>query len=344
MAQQPVITFRLTTGKKEGTYSLKGGMGKKNGIIKQINYRRGADSPFDEDNKKSDIKPSTVVFRHNDILADPAVEIIVPVANKALVDYLKTHSKFNKDYKIHDEEELISESLSKYEDIEKALEFIKDSDEMAIKAKAMAVFGFGLHNKSVGACKDMLKQKAHQNPKVIIDAFQAENYQSKYLAGIAFCNGIIENNSTNTAVVWSDNKGVIVTVAKGENGIDKVGEFFSVNTEESRIALQELGARIETAKQTAEVKPKTVVEQVIVKEDTAETIAALSEKDREIAELKALLAGQSTSKNEDSDSDVDDAPKLTLEQATAAYVKKFDKNLPFKFAKNLDWILEKLKE
>jgi hypothetical protein len=49
----------------------------------------------------------------------------------------------------------------------------------------------------------------------------------------------------NSAVVWNDeNQGVVLHLAKGENGIAKLWELLSFNTDESRLILQEIDIRL----------------------------------------------------------------------------------------------------
>ncbi len=244
------VKFRLTTNKKEGTWSMRGGRALKNGTLKNINYYPGSDSIFDEDNRNSAIKPRTVVFRYNDIITDPAVEIIVPVGDKNLIDYLTAHPFNGRFYKRHDEGQIAEEKLKTYDDIEKALDYVRKSDDVQVKATALAVLGFENFSYPIATLKTMLKEKALKEPSKIILEVESPNYQNKYLTGLAYASGIVKNNPTSTAVVWADSNGVIVSVAKGENPIDKMAEFLLNNSAESTTVIQEIGERLKKLSKT----------------------------------------------------------------------------------------------
>jgi len=168
-----VARYRLLKSKIEGTWSMRGGNALKNGRMKSINYYPGSDSIYDEDNRDTSIKPKTVIFRYNDTLSDPAVEIIVPIADKSLIDYLEAHPFNGRFYKRHDPERVAKEKLQKYQNIEKALAYIKENNDIKSKAIGLSVLGFEYLSYSDVQVKTLLHEKATENPKFIIRAFES---------------------------------------------------------------------------------------------------------------------------------------------------------------------------
>jgi len=239
-----VARYRLLKDKIEGTWSMRGGNALKNGRMKSINYYPGSDSIFEEDNRDTSIKARSVVFRYNDTLSDPAVEVIVPIADRNLIDYLEAHPFNGRFYKRHDPEQVAEQKLENYDNIEKALDYIKESDDTKIKGIALAVLGIEYLGYSSVQLKMLLKEKALKEPLYVIGSFEAEDYQNRYLVGLSYASGVIKSNATHTAVVWSDNDGEIIRVAKGENPIDKLTEFFEKQNQDSEVVLQELGLRL----------------------------------------------------------------------------------------------------
>lgn len=326
------VTFRLITGKKDGTYTLKRGMGLKEGVMRNISYRPGAKSIYDEDNEKNAVKPEAVVFRYNDILNDPAVQIIVPATNKTLLDFLRTHELYGRHYIEYDADKEAAKDLTLYDDKERAFELVRESDDIKSQAKAMVLFGISVFNESINVIKKKLKETADKNPRAVIKAFEAEDYTGKYLAGLAFCSGIIKTNLTHTAVIWNDaSQGVIIPVAKGENGIDKLGELLSMKTDQSETLLQEFQARLDKAG-AKEANGMTLTEGVV-----AEKQKALDEKDAEIEALKKQLAEAKKATAEPVN-----YSGLSLEEATELYKEQKGKDVPPAQTKNREWIISKL--
>lgn len=295
--------------------------------MKFINYYKGADSCFVEDITNKDLKPSKVPdFEYSPEFNKTILE--VDEANVALVRYLKLHSWFNLRFVIFSAETEANSKLSGYDKVQKALELIKESDQDKIKATALAVLGLGYFYRTNVECKADLTEKAFNTPDVIIVAMEADDYQNKYVASLAFATGIIKDNLTNTAVVWSDNGGVLVNVAQGENGLDKLTEFLKRNTPESEVLLQEFQNRLDK-KVTASQTPKV---------DTG----LLKSKDDEIAELRKQLAKANDIKVKDAQV-VSDDPR-TLEQVQKEYTDKFNKELPKPYKNDKSWIVKKLSE
>ena len=339
-------TFRLTTDKKEGTWSLRGGSAKKNGIAKFINYWPGSNSIFDEDNKDSAVKPQTVVFGYNDVLSDPGVEIIVPNENKALIDYLKAHPFYGIHYKIHNQEEIDEEKSAAFDKIEEALSLIKETEDIKIQAIALAVFGIEGMGWTVSKCKAELKEKAVRTPEFIIDKMNSNSYEAKYLSGLAFFSGIVREDELKSAVVWDDeDKGIVLPLAKGESGITKLGELLATESDTSLLVLQEIGIRLNKQQSINNTKvngAETVsgkTEAQIKEEAIAAYKASLTPVKTE-AEIRAEIMAELAGKKSDTDTtEVND-----LAAVQAKYKEVTGKDVPPRFANDIEWLKAKIAE
>lgn len=332
------IVFRLTEKKTPASWCISGGFAIKEGKgRKLINYYPGSDSHFVED-QTSDIPAQEVVFTYNDILSDPATEIVVDEDNKSLVSYLKAHPFFNVHYKIHDEEELSKEKSANYDKISEAFSLIQESDEVKIQAIAIAILGMEAYGWSAAKCSATLKETATKNPDVIISKANSDNYESFLLSALAFGVGIVKEDVTGNEVIWNDNtQGVILRLAKGENGIEKLGDMLS--DANNKTVLQEIGIRMKKYE-------KTSTEKGLATEDFAKVKIVVNEQARQIEELKAQLALASSKQIEGvtvtNSETVEPTKKLTLEEAQKAYIEQEKKDLPPAQKNNLDWILSKL--
>lgn len=343
------IVFRLTlAGKTPSTWAISQQSvmaPKENKGNKFIAYYPGEDSCFVEDieAKNKDLKPAEVpLFKFNPNTG--FTELAVDENNKALINYLKTHSWYGKSYKIVNKEMEAAESLAEFENSEKALELIKESDELKIRAIAMAVFGLNSFYKSYTQCAAELKAKAFKQPRVIIEAMELPNYETKFVAGLAFVSGIIKLNPTHTAITWSDNDGVILHIAQGENGLDKLTNFLTNESKEAQILLQEFNARLE--------KKQNVVSQ----EDVSKVV---EEKDAEIAALRKQLEEANKAKmmepkkevvEEKTETTSEDVEEFTgdttksIEDLKAEYKVKFKSDVPIRYKNDINWIAKKLSE
>ena len=338
------VIFRLTIeGKTPSTWELPqtNVMGLKEGKGKKfIDYYPGEDSCFVEDiqAKNKDLRPAKVpLFQYN--AQTKQTELAVDETNLALMNYLKTHPWFGVKFKLFSKQKEAEESLAEYQNVEKALELIKESDELKVKAISMAVFGLQSFYKTYTQCAAELKAKAIREPLVIIQAMEATNYETKYVSGLAFVSNIIKLNPTHTAIVWADSsEGVILHVAQGENGLDKLTNFLTNETKEAQVLLQEFNTRLERK------------ERMAVRSEDSDKL--LSEKDREIAELKRQLA-ESTKTTapivaekvvEELEEEVPEKGKSTLEQLQEDYVNKFGKEAPIAYKNNEVWLAKKLAE
>lgn len=319
-----VTVFRLKTGKKRGTYTLTKGVAKKDGVLKNISYRPGTSSIYDEDNKDSVVKPKPVTLKFNNHANNPAVEITVSNSNSLLINFLKSHQKFGIDYEIYDEDLVAKSKVSGYNDIEDALKFVNYSDNSEIKASAMLVFGLHYFHKSFEICKADLKEAAVKTPSKILDVYRTDKFHVKYLSSLMYAIGAVKSNVTNTAVVWTDNEGVILHVVQGENPLEKLSDFLYKESPESQVLLQEFQSRLDKK-----------LEATAASEDKDKVISA---KDRRIAELEAQLAGSgsTTLTNENYD-------RNTLEGASQIYLNETGNEVPTRYKNDLPWIQSKLK-
>ncbi len=355
--------FRLTTDKKEGTWSLRGGSAKKNGVAKFINYWPGSNSIFDEDNKESIVKPKAVVFRYNDIISDPGVEIIVPNENKVLIDYLKSHPYFNIHYKIHNQNEIDEQKSQDYDKIEQALSLIKETDDAKVQAIALAVFGIDAYGWLPSKAKASLKEKAVKSPTYVIEQLNSSDYHSKYLAALAVYSGIIEEDYTRSAVVWNDSqKGTILAIAKGESGILKLAEILSSESNESKVLMQEIGARIEaknssfynsaTTSIQSDTDPRKTEQEIADEavEKYKSSLGKVKTEDEIRAEIMAELEGKTkdtasnlSKENGQSAETQPDSPE-TIEQIQERYKLATGNEAPARYKNDADWLKAKIAE
>lgn len=316
------------------TWQLKtrGAFGKKNMghhiADKEIGYFPGKDSPYVEDNK--DAKQGTVpLFELNEFSG--CTELHVNETNKALITYLETHPWFNVKYQKFDASEEARRKLELYDKTENALAFLRGKEDHEVIALGLLVIGTHAVNMGpVNVTKD-LKEIAFKNPQKILDVTENIDFKTLLIGATAFVKNLVTTNDTKTAVVWSDNKGVIVRVAKGENPIEKLSEFLISDTEESRTTLQEMGNRIGFTDQD---QPSTEQD----------------EKDAEIAALKAqveaLKANQSNTDNSEEESkNVDtNTDGETIEALREAFKEKFGKDVAPVKKNDAEWIKAKLAE
>ena len=315
---------------------------------KFIAYYPGEDSCFVEDivAKNKDLRPADVpLFEYN--VSSKQTELAVDEQNVALIRYLKTHPWFGVKYSIFSKDGQAKKDLSEFENVEKALELIKESDELKVKAISMAIFGLSSFNKSYTQCAAELKAKAIREPLVIIQAMEATNYETKYVSGLAFVSNIIKLNPTHTAIVWADSsEGVILHVAQGENGLDKLTNFLTNESKEAQVLLQEFNTRLERK------------ERMAVRSEDADKV--INEKDAEIAALKKQLEDAKKANenkieapktkdvdvvDEDENEEDENTENVSvLEQLQNDYKEKFGKEAPIAYKNNETWLAKKLAE
>ncbi|MFH6944631.1 hypothetical protein [Flavobacterium sp. FlaQc-50] len=353
MSNQKTVIFRLTEGRTPASWSISGGFSVKPGKgRKLINYFPGSDSYFVED-QTSDIKAEEVIFMYNDILTDPATEIEVSVDNTALIGYLKAHPFFNLHYKIHNEDMLSEEKLQALDKVERAFELIKETDDLKIKAMALVVFKIDAHGWSAVKAKAELKEKATKDPEVIIKALEADNYQTKYLAALAFYSGIVTDNATRTAVVWNDdNQFEILKLAVGENGIQKLTEKLCVSDDESNLILQQIGTKLDALNtpkaEATNITPVTTSNAAPTKseaeiaEEAIERYKASLTPVKSEAEIRAEIEKEYGAKNLGSGTSDAELEGNDLSRAQAQYKELFGKDVANLKKNDLKWINEQI--
>jgi hypothetical protein len=321
MQQRNTTIFRLKTGKKQGTYSLKQGVAKKDGILKSISYRPGTSSIYDEDNSNSVAKVAAVRFKYNGQIANPHVEIRVNNADGLKLLFLKSHQKFNIDYEIFDADVEALKDAGRYDLVEKALGYVNSSDHYEIQASALAVFGFDHFSKSVAVCTMELKEQAFNNPVRIISVYEAQDFNERYVTSLMFCHGVIKHNASSTAIVWADTEGVIVHVLAGESGIDNLTSFLHKGSDQAVSLMQSFSLRVDD-----------IGKKAVTVESQSEEISA---KDKEIAELKKLLGEKQKT---------DNAEPTEAELVRKEYTEKLGKGVPRPYQNDLEWMRKKIAE
>ena len=268
------ITFRITTGKTEGTWTLPSSSAKKDGILKPTDYFQGSSSYFVEDNEKTIYKKTAVVFRYNDVLSDPACELVVDEKDSVFIAFLKSHHLYGRVFKIHDEDEVNKEVSDFNDQIFEAFTVVNESDEVKLKAIAFALLGSKALNWSYEKCAAQLKETAKKTPEAIIKKKGAKNYEAFYMAALAFNAGVVKNSIDGNSVVWNDDRNsVVIRVGKGENPVEKLGDYIFEGSANAKETLQEIGLRISGPRET-EVTEK-VEPTAKVKEENLETVQEL---------------------------------------------------------------------
>lgn len=234
---------------------------KKDSGLKFINYYKGQDSIFEEDITNKDIKASRVPdFTFN--MSRNKTELVVNKQDTALINYLKAHPDFNKGFEIYSEEIESQKKLTEYEKKEKALEYIKESNEVKFKALALAYLGYDYFGKDYSTLSAKLKEMAFESPDKILSERESGHFENKYISALAFCSEVVKSNSSYTSIVWTEGEGKILEIAQGENAIEKLSRFLLTKTAESEALLKEV------MKRTDYEKIKVVYSEVEVEEMT----------------------------------------------------------------------------
>lgn len=297
--------------------------------LKYIGYYKGQKSVFTEDviEKNKDLKPTRVP----EFVLNPQrnkCELRFDSSDKALLEYLLIHPDYNKKFELYSEEIESEKKLNKAEQVEKALELIKESDELKIRALGLSVLGIDSYNQSLVIIKSDLKDKAINSPKEVINAFNDSLFENKFIASLALCSGIVETNSTMTAIVWGDNKGRLISIATGEDFITKFAKHLSEKTPDSQALLQELGTRLELSKKAKSKQNKEADEIAELKAKLAE-----AEMEREIAEKKLANAVKTEPTLEE----------LAIVELREKY-KELVGNVPPRYVNDAEWLQSKIDE
>jgi len=336
--------YKLKNGKTSGSYQLPirtemiAKIVEGEPRLKKIHYIPGSDSIFVED-YKGDESPKAVWFEDG--------EIRVPEENWVLNELLKKHSWFNKHYVLVNEEATAEAEVNEFEILTKASNsIITEKDEYKLQAMAMIVVSMDAANWGAFKCKTELLKYAKNHSKVLLAEMAKSDYESRLIAALSFNKKIVKYNAHRTAVVWNDDKeGIIVRVAEGENGIDKLGEFLSKQNEASTGVLQRIGEKTETAESIVSEVP------VVTNEKTEAELRA------EIrAELELEYAPKTGEKKEDNkEVPKQEVPAVEakkepatepsdLEKLREEYVAVTGKELSPRFMNDEEWINKKIAE
>jgi hypothetical protein len=239
--------YRLKNGKTSGSFQLpiRDVLIKKmvdgEPREKKIIYVEGSDSIFLEDHK-GDQKGKSVWFEDG--------EIRVSESNWALNEILRLHHWNNKHYELVNEEETAKKEVALFETSTKvANSIIIEKDKYKLQAMAMVLISEDASGWAEFKCKQELLKYAKNERlcKVLIAEMEKPDYEIRLVAALAFNKKIIKYNSHHTAVIWNDGKeeSVIIPLAQGERGIDKLSEFLGKHTEKAESVLQRIGTKTE---------------------------------------------------------------------------------------------------
>ena len=279
--------------------------------LRKLMFVPGTNSFWKED-LAGDLKPEQIWFTNG--------KLIVPVEDKLLNGLLQIHSFFNEHYELFNKEAEAKKELAALKAKDEVIILIKESDASKIIATAMAIFGSQAFGWDESTAELELRKFAEANPKKLSQELNSKTYESKFLAALAFNKGIVRYRPGKTSVIWNDTtEGEVLKLARGENGISKLGELLSRKTDESELLVQAIGEKLAEK------------EMNLPKEDSKE-----SDKDAEIAALKAALKKANNVKEDISDD---------IQVLRELYTEKFDgKDVPARYKNDADWLNKKLNE
>lgn len=341
--------YKLKNGKTQGAFQLplKNEMALKKvegeaSRLKKIHYIPGTDSIFVED-YKGDEKPSPVWFEDG--------EIRVSENNWALNEILTNHQWFSKHYVLVNEEATAKEEVDTFIEITKASNaIIMENDEHKLRAMAMAIISLDAVNWETFKCKAQLLNYAKKHSNVMIAEMAKKDYEARYIAALAFSRKLVKYNLHHTAVVWNQgSEGIIVRVADGETGVDKLGALLSQGNETSESILKSIGELtdglfIEKSKKDS---PEALKAQ-LRKEVEAELRAEMKAEAKQNAKIEAVEAPkvdsvvETTTAEKEETTEAVDYTKLSLEELQAAYKRITGKNLSPAYAKDEKWMIGKI--
>ena len=224
--------YKLKNGKNKGDWQLpltdilvervKDG---KNLGLRKLVYAPGSNTFWRED-LNGDIRPEQIWFSNG--------RLFVPKEDKLLNGLLQKHSFFNKHYELFDKQLEAKRQLKALKAKDKVIMLLNEADPSKIIATAMAVFKTQAYGWDEFTSELELRKYADQKPEKLSQEMSSDNYESNYLAALAFNKGIVRYKAGKTAVIWNDTtEGQVIRLARGENGISKLGEFLSKKTEDS---------------------------------------------------------------------------------------------------------------
>ena len=325
MTDSGVNVYRLKTGKNMGMFSVPACLIEKEGVgLQWANYYPGGKSIWVDENEK--LTSETQWFEGEEDGLNPC-ELQVSKTNKILNEFLQRHPFMNNKFELYSEEIVAERQIAEYNKVDQAFAIIKESDDTKLKAKSLAILGMEAYGWSLAKVKATLTKLAIENPSKIIDKCEESDYKGKYLAAMAIYSNVVKQNDMGSAVVWNSGlEGVILELAKGEQPIEKLGEFLTRTTNESLTVLQTIGEKID------ELNARVL--------EVAVPVVAESEKDKEIAKLKEMLAAMQQPETTDY---VKFVAGLDLKGTQDEYVKRFN-SLPPAQKANITWLKNKLKE
>jgi hypothetical protein len=308
---------------------VNGAMGIKNGMLKGIGYFKGYESPFIEDviklNKEAKAERPPI-FSFKKYLNATTLE--VKDNDIALINFIEKHEDYGRKFERYSEVLESERALGKFAKVEKALSIVNESDEYRIKALGLCIIGFDTYGREASTIIRQLKELAFESPQKVIDEYENPHFDNKLLVSLAFCSNIIEVNDSSTAIQWVVGKGRILGIATGEDTVVKMTEFIASQTPESSAVLQEMGKRLDT-----------LITRKAFKRKEEDKIKTMQER---INELEAKLAGKDIMSIV-VEKDPDNYHVMSLEDASALYLEEFKTPVPFRFKKDINWILGKIK-
>ena len=310
------LNFQLTNKKRPAAWQLpiKNIMlekkeGKKSLGKRRVEYIPGQPSIFKEDHD-GDEEPQQVWFEDGILQVDST--------DVALVEILNRHPWKNRVFEKVDHDLSAKKDINKMELRVKAYEQVSSKDPNEMKARGYVLLGAHVINLTDNQVEAQLKQLAMEDPEHVLTEMKNPDYVAKTVGALAVLRGVLVINPTNTAVSWSGGKNII-SIAAGQDPIQKLGEFLAENNESAKITLQEIGERIKRS-----YEHKT--------DYTAEN------------ELKEVLGDEAP-----------DDPKLPvqnnksedeaeLQEAREDYENEYGNKVPNNKKNDIDWIKNKIAE
>lgn len=250
-----LITFR-TKGISPNTWQVKQTAiysEDENGVLREINYFKGRESIYVDDPKNAGVKPSLVpIFEYNEVRNQ--CELTFNDVDRNLVAFLKAHGHFNKRFEVFSEEAEAQKKLNRFEKIDLATKEVVSRNGNELKALGVVIFGLGVSTYTEEKLRLELRELAFNEPSKILDYTLRKNFDNIYVGSLAFVSNIVKTNITQTSVMWTDNDNEIISVAKGENPIEKFGEFLNSDKEEAKVTLQSIGERLKKVNNTEDDK------------------------------------------------------------------------------------------
>lgn len=344
--------YKLKSGKTSGAFQLP-----LRGILvprviegetfkKEIQYVPGASSYFKEDHK-GDSKPRPLWFDDGEIRVDPD--------DKVLNELLQIHPWFDSKYYLVSEEANAKKEINDFEKITKASNsIINEKDDFKVKAMAMIIISLDAANWDPFKCKAELLKYAKNHSTTLLTELDKPNYEGRFMAALAFAKGVVKHNQFQTAVLWNDDQeGIIVRVAEGEKGVDKLGEFLSTKSEKSTSVWQRIGEKVEAlqidantvapAKGKLEAPAKTEKK---IAEEAIERYKATLVPAKTEAEIRAEILAELAADQKGDAPETGKDPVITdlgydvdnIEAVQAKYKELFGKDVANLKKNDLDWI------